>query len=93
MEVPMRKTTLVAGLAGALVACAVGTDPQLSYDAGYRLGCRTGEMYAGRPIAESPPDAIEYQTNAAYADGYDTAVDACYERARRTQPHWGGNGR
>lgn len=89
----MWKMIFAAGLVGSLAACAGGVEPQLSYDAGYRIGCRAGEMYAGRPIADPLVDEMRYQTNSAYADGYDTAVDACYAEARRTQPHWSGNGR
>ena len=88
----MGKMIVMAGLVGLLAACAGPVEPQLSFDAGYRVGCRAGEMHAGRPIPKPLLDEMKYQNNAAYADGYDTAVDACYAQARRVQPNWGGNG-
>ena len=89
----MHKPIFVVALVGLLAACASVSEPQLSYDAGYRVGCRAGKMFAGRPIPEPLRDEVRYQTNAAYADGYNTAVEACYAEARRTMPNWNHNGR
>jgi hypothetical protein len=76
-----------------LAGCSAGLSGKPEkYQAGYAIGCRSGQVNAGRPGPLSWRDEALYRSDEQYTAGWNDGAKDCYA-AEVANPHaWGGGG-